>query len=189
MSRHAGVAPPTTFGVFFVLNTGFPGSTRSGEKATNTSLPSSKPLAVSFGTSTSLVVPGYVVDSSTTNIPGCWYRAMASVASTMNCMSGSFVLFKGVGTHTTTASASDSTLGSTVELSSTIFDVGRQVRGGNVLDVGFTCAEQANLFRVVVETGNAVARARQLGHHRKTDVANALHHDVGGFRFDFVAEI
>ena len=29
----AGVMPPTTLGVFEVLNLGFPGSTRSGEKA------------------------------------------------------------------------------------------------------------------------------------------------------------
>ena len=42
-SRHAGVVPPTTFGIVRVENFGFPGSSRSGENARKKSRPTCIP--------------------------------------------------------------------------------------------------------------------------------------------------
>jgi hypothetical protein len=42
-SVHAGATPPTTLGVLRVWYTGLPGSTRSGEKARNRSVPTLRP--------------------------------------------------------------------------------------------------------------------------------------------------
>ncbi len=55
---HAGVTPPTTFGVLCVLYFGFPGSTRSGLKARKKSTPTLSPPFSSAGSSISRVVPG-----------------------------------------------------------------------------------------------------------------------------------
>src|SRR5665213_3522871 len=81
-SVHAGVIPPTTFGVFLVCQNGLPGSTRSGLNARNTSVPILSPAASSLGCMSSRVVPGYVVLSSTTSIPGCANSQMVAVAAT-----------------------------------------------------------------------------------------------------------
>src|SRR5215212_1264878 len=69
-SPQASVIPPTTLGVLIVVKSSRPGSTRSGENARNQSSPMLSPQSVpSFGNRTSRVVPGYVVDSSTTTMP------------------------------------------------------------------------------------------------------------------------
>jgi len=81
ISTHAGVTPPTTFGVLCTPYVGLPGSTRSGENATNTSSPTVRPLPSSRGRITSSVVPGYVVLSSTTSSPGWHTPATASAAA------------------------------------------------------------------------------------------------------------
>ena len=60
------------------------------------------------GSSTSSVVPGYVVDSSTTSCPGRRMRATSAAAATMCVMSGSLDLESGVGTQITMTSASPS---------------------------------------------------------------------------------
>ena len=84
----------------------FPGSIRSGEKARKKSSPAAMPRASKRGSSTSCVVPGYVVDSSTTSWPGRMMAATASAALTMKEMSGSFDLPSGVGTQMMMASQS-----------------------------------------------------------------------------------
>src|SRR5439155_1441306 len=65
----AGPTPPTTFGMLRVVNIAFPGSTRSGEKASRKSSSAFRPPASSIGCTTSSVVPGYVVDSRITSWP------------------------------------------------------------------------------------------------------------------------
>src|SRR5438093_4093059 len=52
-----------------VLNRSLPGSTRSGENARKKSSPTLSPVDSSDGSISSRVVPGYVVDSSTTSWP------------------------------------------------------------------------------------------------------------------------
>ena len=70
-SVDSSVTPPTTFGTFFVVQSSRPGSTRSGENARWKSRPTVRPLPASrTGSTCSRVVPGYVVDSSTTRWPG-----------------------------------------------------------------------------------------------------------------------
>src|SRR5215471_13444120 len=95
----SGSTPPTTFGTLCVLNIGLPGSTRSGENARKKSAPAFRPPASSSGLTNSSVVPGYVVDSRITSIPGRRYFATPSTADATNDMSGSFVLRSGVGTQ------------------------------------------------------------------------------------------
>jgi hypothetical protein len=56
--RQAGVTPPTTLGVLRVWYTGLPGSTRSGLKARNRSVPTLRPPDSRIGSRTSSVVPG-----------------------------------------------------------------------------------------------------------------------------------
>ena len=57
--EQASVMPPTTLGVFLVVQSVRPGSTRSGEKATKMSSPMVKPLvSVILGSTSSRVVPG-----------------------------------------------------------------------------------------------------------------------------------
>ena len=60
-----------------------PGSTRSGENATNTSRSSASPVLVARSSTMSSVVPGYVVDSSDTSVPGVITRATVSAAASM----------------------------------------------------------------------------------------------------------
>ncbi len=79
----SGVRPPTTLGTLWVWNVGLPGSTRSGEKARKKSTPALSPVASSSGCTTSSVVPGYVVDSRITSIPGWRCSAIDSTAETM----------------------------------------------------------------------------------------------------------
>src|SRR6185312_16123329 len=93
------VMPPSTLGVFLVCQRPLPGSTRSGEKQRKKSSPTCSSRFSNVGSSTSRVVPGYVVDSSTTSWPGRSASATDSVAVTTNDMSGSFVLPNGVGTQ------------------------------------------------------------------------------------------
>ena len=82
-SVQAGVTPPTTLGVLPVWNRGLPGSTRSGLNARNTSLPTVRPDCSSIGLSSSRVVPGYVVLSSTINWPAWTWRPIVSAAAMM----------------------------------------------------------------------------------------------------------
>ena len=64
--------PPTTFGVVFVVQSSRPGSTRSGDIARWKSSPAFRPEPCSrIGCTISRVVPGQVVDSSTTTWPRC----------------------------------------------------------------------------------------------------------------------
>src|SRR6185295_10580202 len=106
ISTQSAVVPPTTLGVFFVVNFALDGSTRSGENARKKSSPTFSPVASNIGCSSSAVVPGYVVDSSTTSMPGCRYLAICSAAATTYDMSGSLVLRNGVGTQMLTVSSS-----------------------------------------------------------------------------------
>ena len=82
--------PPTTFVTFFVVQSSRPGSTPLGEKARWKSVPALSPLPASRrGCTCSRVVPGYVVDSSTTSWP-FWSRvAICSAAETRILKSGS----------------------------------------------------------------------------------------------------
>src|SRR5690348_3987497 len=96
---HRSVMPPSTLGVFLVCQRPLPGSTRSGEKQRKKSSPTCSSRFSNVGSSTSRVVPGYVVDSSTTSWPGRSASATDSVAVTTNDMSGSFVLPNGLGTQ------------------------------------------------------------------------------------------
>ena len=102
---HTSVRPPTTFGVVRMVKSSRPGSTRSGEKASEKSLPAARPDSSSMGSSRSRVVPGYDVDSSTTSCPARSTRVRAWVASTNGPRSGSRLTVSGVGTHSSTASA------------------------------------------------------------------------------------
>ncbi len=72
---------PTTLGMVLVLWLLLPGSSRSGEKARNTSSPTLQPPASRIGCTTSRVVPGQVVDSSTTSWPGRSALPMAVAVS------------------------------------------------------------------------------------------------------------
>src|SRR6184192_3491885 len=99
------VTPPTTLGMFVRPNRRLPGSMRSGEKARKNSWPTVSPAAAKRGSSTSSVVPGYVVDSSTMSWPARRMRATSSVAATMWEMSGSLDFPSGVGTQMMMASA------------------------------------------------------------------------------------
>src|SRR5487761_2151754 len=105
--HQAGVTPPTTFGMLSVWNRALPGSTRSGEKHRKKSRPTLKSGFSSICSSSSSVVPGYVVDSRMTRRPGCAYSAIFSVAATMKLMSGSLVFRNGVGTQMLIVSSSE----------------------------------------------------------------------------------
>ena len=101
--------PPTTFGTVFVVQSSRPGSTRSGENARWKSFPARSPLpASSTGSTCSRVVPGYVVDSTTTRCPGRSRFAISSEAETRILRSGSRCLESGVGSAIRIASASRS---------------------------------------------------------------------------------
>ncbi len=108
------MCPPTTFGVLRRPKVGLPGSMRSGEKARWKSRPTTSPVRDRIGSTTSSVVPGQVVDSSTTSVPGRSRAAMASVAPMTALRSGLWSASSGVGTQITTVSASASTLASSV---------------------------------------------------------------------------
>ncbi len=95
-SVQAGVIPPTIFGVFFVVQSSRPGSTRSGENARWKSSPALSPLFSRIGSSRSRVVPGYVVDSSTTSCPFCRRGTMSSTAPRTTDRSGSRCAERGV---------------------------------------------------------------------------------------------
>ena len=81
-ARWGGFTPPTTLGICARPYCLFPGSSRSGENARKKSVAicslsgpcaigHCKPLASRIGNTSSSVVPGYVVDSSTTSCPRC----------------------------------------------------------------------------------------------------------------------
>jgi hypothetical protein len=102
---HAGVRPPTTLGVLRVPYSSLPGSIRSGEKARLKSTPAIRPDSSSSGRTTSLVVPGYVVDSRTTSISGRRWRDTARVAAITAVRSGPWSEDSGVGTQMTATAA------------------------------------------------------------------------------------
>jgi hypothetical protein len=96
----AALLPPTTFGIARRGVVVLPGSSRSGEKATRSSAPSSgaaaavparstlRPLSdSSIGTTSSFVVPGQVVLSSTISCPAHVCGASASTVCVMKLMS------------------------------------------------------------------------------------------------------
>src|SRR5882757_209295 len=108
----ASSTPETIFGVFFRPYTGSPGLIRSGEKPTWKSAPARSPLIASRrGTTTSSVVPGYVVDSRITQQPLRTYGAMLSDAFSMYDRSGA-PSRSGVGTEITATSKSAMSAGS-----------------------------------------------------------------------------
>ena len=90
--------PPTTFGVVFVVQSSRPGSTRSGDIARRKSSPAFSPEPSSrIGCRISRVVPGHVVDSSTTTWPRCSTGARLRAARSIAERSGSRWLDSGVG--------------------------------------------------------------------------------------------
>ncbi len=104
---HSGVIPPTTFGVVFVVQSSRPGSTRSGDIARKKPSPTFRPEPCSrIGCSTSRVVPGHVVDSSTTVCPARSTSATPRVAASTIERSGSRCCESGVGSAMRIASAS-----------------------------------------------------------------------------------
>ncbi len=117
-SVHAPLTPPTTFGMFAVVNRLLPGSTRSGENARKKSCPSTKPFASRRGCTTSSVVPGYVVLSNTISCPARRCGRTLSTAERMNEMSGSLLFRSGVGTQMIKASAAPASSNAVVAVSS-----------------------------------------------------------------------
>ena len=107
-SVHAAVIPPTTFGTSRGVMSLRPGSIRSGENARWKSVPAVSPLRSRIGSRVSRVVPGYVVDSSTTRWPGLRRFAISRTAPSMIERSGSRCFESGVGSATRIASASRS---------------------------------------------------------------------------------
>jgi len=104
-SAHDGVTPPTIFGVFARPNSGLPGSIRSGENTSEKPIPAVSPdVFSSSGRTTSSVVPGYVVDSSDTSIPGRSSRPAARAAARTAPRSGPSASDSGVGTQITITS-------------------------------------------------------------------------------------
>ena len=117
-ARPAGEVEPTTLGMVSVVKSVRLGSSRSGENATKKSLSTFNPFFSRIGTITSTVVPGYVVDSRTISWSGRTYGAIASHVRTMNDMSGSRFLLRGVGTAIRIASHSFAREKSVVDCSS-----------------------------------------------------------------------
>src|SRR5215510_14119582 len=105
---------PKMFGVLRVLKNVLPGSILSGEKARKKSFPTRKVVLSSSGSTSSAVVPGYVVLSSTMSWPACRYWRICLVADKIKEMSGSRLLLKGVGTQMLTLSTSRKKLESRV---------------------------------------------------------------------------
>ena len=116
-SAQAGVSPPTTFGVVLTVKSVRPGSIRSGDIARWKSTPARRPLCSSTGASSSRVVPGYVVDSSTTSWSRCRCGAMAAAAAAMIETSGSRFSESGVGTQIRIARTSATAAGSALAVS------------------------------------------------------------------------
>ena len=102
--EHSSVIPPTTLGTSFTSQ-GEPGSTRSGENARLKSSPAFSPVDSRIGRSFSRVVPGYVVDSSTTSCPSRRRFAISCVAASTIERSGSRCFESGVGSAIRIASA------------------------------------------------------------------------------------
>src|SRR5436853_2018300 len=128
-----------------VLYFGLPGSTRSGEKQRKKSCPTFKPAFSSIGSTTTSVVPGYVVDSKITSVPALKYLAISLHADTIKLMSGSLVLRSGVGTQMFTVSSS-----STAEKSLVARNLPASTRGFSVaLDTSPTYESPA-LIRAVL---------------------------------------
>ena len=83
-AAEASSIPETIFGVFCSPQVWLLGSIRSGENPTWKSAPARRPDPASrIGTNTSSVVPGYVVDSSTTVAPARTCGASSRAASSM----------------------------------------------------------------------------------------------------------
>jgi hypothetical protein len=92
-----------------------PGSIRSGENASEKSVPATSPEAFSSsGRTTSSVVPGYVVDSSDTKVPGRSSRPAVAVAARTALRSGPSASDSGVGTQIAMTSAGPATASSVV---------------------------------------------------------------------------
>jgi hypothetical protein len=82
--RHSSVTPETSFGVFLIVQVLLPGSTRSGAYPRKKSFPTVPPDRSSrIGRTTSSVVPGCVVDWSTTSMPSLMFEPTDSAAETM----------------------------------------------------------------------------------------------------------
>jgi len=97
--------PPMTFGVLRIEKSRLPGSTRSGENTRKKSLPHFRPPLSRIGSTTSSVVPGYVVLSS---MMSCLFLRCFNIvfaASTTYDRSGSLNFEKGVGTQMKITSA------------------------------------------------------------------------------------
>ncbi len=101
----SGVRPPTSRGTSRPALAGSPGFTRSGAKARSKSRPAMRFDRSSSARNGPVVVPGKVVDCSTTRCPGRSEPRTSSAADITGARSGSLVAVIGVGTHTTIASA------------------------------------------------------------------------------------
>ena len=93
------MTPPTTFGVFRIVKSVRPGSIRSGDIARWKSVARRQPGRLEDRSEQAEVVPGYVVDSSTTTWPGRRRSAMLAAADRMYDVSGSRFCVSGVGTQ------------------------------------------------------------------------------------------
>ena len=87
-SPQAGVIPPTTFGVFRVVQSSRPGSTRSGEKQMKTSSPTFSPdFSVSIGSRlvVNSTLPTIAPPSSATSTSCCGGDSPAVSSATSIC--------------------------------------------------------------------------------------------------------
>jgi len=125
-----------------------PESTRSGENARKKCSPTAMPDPTKRGSSTSSVVPGYVVDSSTTSCPGRRMRATSAAAATMCVMSGSLDLESGVGTR----------LGRPPHDQALVLNETRQHVIGHVLDGARAATQPLDPVRVGIDADHREAR-------------------------------
>ena len=165
------MSPPTTFGVLRSVKSVRPGSTRSGEKARLKSSPARRPDSSSSGTRCSRVVPGKVVDSSTTSWPLAITPASAREALSSGPRSGSRLRVSGVGTQTRIASASCSSTKRVVKLQRSMH--GAEALGGDVLDVRAALAQRGDLGLVDVDADDVEPGLGEADRQRQPDVAHS----------------
>ncbi len=170
---HAGVIPPTTFGVVFVVQSVRPGSTRSGANARWKSSPVLRPLVSRIGWSTSRVVPGHVVDSSTTSWPlrSTFARSRAALSTIER--SGSRWRESGVGTAMTIASQSGDlgVVGRRAELPAG--DERRETLRGDVLDVALAAVQPLDEVGDDIDDEDGRTGLGECHRMRDTDVSRA----------------
>ena len=147
-----------------------PGSIRSGENASEKSIPAVSPdVFSSSGRTTSSVVPGYVVDSSDTSVPGRSSRPAASAAARTAPRSGPSASDSGVGTQITITSCGPISASS---------DVARNPRaracddlgGGDVVHVRPAGVQPRRDLRAGVEAGHLEPGPGRLDGQRQADV-------------------